>query len=168
MPVPLLLELIIAQLALLLAVQLQPLPVLTVTVAVPLGVVEQLGDLSNHPFAGGPQLDIAVHALFSQAAGPREHEPPDQFGVLDRNAQRHVPPERVADQNRRPDESAFSEKALQRMYGAGVNVDYESLVVRLEALYLDRTADTLACGVYGPQRGGSTYQTIACVTLRSS
>ena len=35
-------------------------------------------------------------------------------------------------------------------------------------LYLDRRADTLACGVYGPQRGGSAYQTIACVTLRSS
>lgn len=34
-------------------------------------------------------------------------------------------------------------------------------------LYLDRTADTLACGVYGPQRGGKAYQTIACVTLRS-
>ena len=33
-------------------------------------------------------------------------------------------------------------------------------------LYRDAGARALACGAYGPQRGGSAYRTIACVTYR--
>ena len=35
-----------------------------------------------------------------------------------------------------------------------------------QAIYADRAANVVACGTYGPQRGGQAYQTIACVTLR--
>ena len=34
-------------------------------------------------------------------------------------------------------------------------------------LYGDRDANLVACGTYGPQRGGSAYLTIVCVTYRS-
>ena len=33
-------------------------------------------------------------------------------------------------------------------------------------LYADPNANAVACGTFGPQRGGAAYQTIACVTYR--
>ena len=38
--------------------------------------------------------------------------------------------------------------------------------VHQRVLYGDPNANAVACGTYGSQRGGATYQTIACVTYR--
>lgn len=35
-----------------------------------------------------------------------------------------------------------------------------------ETLYADAAVNAMACGTYGPQRGGRAFQTIACVTYR--
>lgn len=34
------------------------------------------------------------------------------------------------------------------------------------SLYADAQINAVACGAYGPGRGGAAYQTIACVTYR--
>jgi hypothetical protein len=36
--------------------------------------------------------------------------------------------------------------------------------VHFEYLYADADANAIACGTYGPQRGGQAFETIACVT----
>lgn len=35
-----------------------------------------------------------------------------------------------------------------------------------QAIYSDRDANVVACGTFGPQRGGQAFVTIACVTFR--
>jgi hypothetical protein len=36
-----------------------------------------------------------------------------------------------------------------------------------QLLYRDPNVNTLACGTYGPQRGGAAYQTVVCVAYRT-
>jgi hypothetical protein len=36
--------------------------------------------------------------------------------------------------------------------------------VHFESLYADAQVNAVACGTYGPQRGGEAFETIACVT----
>jgi hypothetical protein len=38
--------------------------------------------------------------------------------------------------------------------------------VHFQYLYADADANAIACGTYGPQRGGQAFETIACVTYR--